>query len=100
MCIAAGVLTIDQLINLLAEQVLLHNNSSSSTTTSTSTTTTPSPSSTTTTSTTTPHHHYIQEVLPLFPDLQYGMDVNPKFCHGPTGMEYTLQINTFDVLHV
>lgn len=44
--------------------------------------------------------HHIQEVLTIFPSLQYGMDVNPKFTGGPTGVEYTLHLNAFDLLHI
>mmetsp|Transcript_8438 Transcript_8438/g.21044 ORF Transcript_8438/g.21044 Transcript_8438/m.21044 type:complete len:620 (-) Transcript_8438:1293-3152(-) len=46
------------------------------------------------------NHHHIQEVLQIFPTLQYGMDVNPRFNSGPTGMEYTKELNAFDLLHI
>jgi hypothetical protein len=43
--------------------------------------------------------HHIQEVMHIFPTLQFGMDVNPKFTAGPTGVEYTMHLNAFDLLH-
>ena len=33
------------------------------------------------------HEHQINDLLSLFPRLQYGMDVNPRFDRGPTGVE-------------
>jgi len=48
--------------------------------------------------TTTAHH--IHELLTLFPNLQYGMDVNPKFTLGPTGAEYTSGLGAFDIMGV
>ena len=92
--VGANVVTIDQLINILAEKVL-HNSSE-------------------TTSSSTPIHGQdqqqhennlsqqfaVQELLELFPSLQFGMDVNPKFTKGPRGVEYTKQLNAFDLLHV
>ena len=82
-CIGASVIKIDELINVLAEKVL-HNSSDAST----------------------PSHQHeqrqfaVQELLDLFPSLQFGMDVNPKFTKGPNGVEYTKQLNAFDLLHV
>ena len=50
------------------------------------------------------HHsnseQYVHEVLDILPKLQYGMDVNPKFTNGPTGMEFTTELTTFDLLNV
>lgn len=43
---------------------------------------------------------YVHEVLDILPKLQYGMDVNPKFTNGPTGMEFTTELTTFDLLNV
>lgn len=43
---------------------------------------------------------YVHEVLDVLPKLQYGMDVNPKFTNGPTGMEFTTELTTFDLLNV
>lgn len=44
--------------------------------------------------------YHIDELLKLFPTLQFGMDVNPKFILGPTGVEYTNGIGTFDLMGV
>ena len=74
-CIGANVCTIDQLVNVLAEKILSTNTDGN-------------------------NDHHIQEVLTVFPSLQYGMDVNPKFTRGPQGVEYTMQLNAFDLLRV
>jgi hypothetical protein len=71
--IGAGVVTIDQLVNVLAEKILTNQSAS---------------------------ENHIQEVMQIFPSLQFGMDVNPKFTAGPTGVEYTLGLNAFDLLHI
>jgi hypothetical protein len=77
-CKAAGVVTIEELTNVLAEKILTnHSNESDSNA-----------------------DHHIHETLKIFPNLQFGMDVNPKFTAGPTGVEYTLELNAFDLLHV
>eukprot|EP00551_Chaetoceros_affinis_P010476 CAMPEP_0203664732 /NCGR_PEP_ID=MMETSP0090-20130426/2085_1 /ASSEMBLY_ACC=CAM_ASM_001088 /TAXON_ID=426623 /ORGANISM="Chaetoceros affinis, Strain CCMP159" /LENGTH=504 /DNA_ID=CAMNT_0050528073 /DNA_START=78 /DNA_END=1593 /DNA_ORIENTATION=- len=44
--------------------------------------------------------HHINELLTLFPSLQHGMDVNPKFTLGPTGCEYTNGLGAFDIMGV
>lgn len=44
--------------------------------------------------------YHIDELLQLFPSLQYGMDVNPKFTKGPTGVEYTTGLSAFDLMGV
>lgn len=44
--------------------------------------------------------HHIDELLKLFPSLQHGMDVNPKFTLGPTGCEYTNGLGAFDIMGV
>lgn len=43
---------------------------------------------------------HLHEVLSLLPNLQHGMDVNPKFTAGPTGVEYTNNLEVFDLLGV
>ena len=43
---------------------------------------------------------HIDELLKLFPSLQHGMDVNPKFTLGPTGCEYTNGLGAFDIMGV
>jgi len=75
-CVGAGVITIDELINVLAEKVLTNAAKSKD------------------------HQFHVQEVLQVFPSLQFGMDLNPKFTKGPAGVEYTQQLNAFDLLHV
>lgn len=42
--------------------------------------------------------YHLHEVLSLLPHLQHGMDVNPKFTTGPSGIEYTSNLETFDLL--
>lgn len=74
-CVGAGLVTIDQLINILAEKILSNHETGQA-------------------------DHHVQEVLTIFPNLQYGMDVNPKFIAGPTGVEYTMHLNAFDLLHI
>ena len=44
--------------------------------------------------------HHLHEVLSLFPSLQYGLDVNPKFTAGPTGVEFTSNLTCFDLLGI
>lgn len=44
--------------------------------------------------------YHVDELLQLFPTLQFGMDVNPKFLLGPTGVEYTSGIGVFDLMGV
>ena len=46
------------------------------------------------------HEYHLNEVLSLLPNLQHGMDVNPKFTSGPTGVEYTNNLAAFDMLGV
>jgi len=75
-CIESGVVTIEELTNILAERILLNNSS------------------------TTNSDHHINEVMKIFPNLQFGMDLNPKFTAGPTGVEYTMELNCFDLLHI
>lgn len=70
------MVTIDQLVNILAEKILANQTGGSAA------------------------DHHVQEVLTIFPSLQFGMDVNPKFTAGPTGIEYTIHLNAFDLLHV
>ena len=44
--------------------------------------------------------HHLDEVLSLIPGLQHGMDLNPRFSAGPTGVEYTANLACFDLLGV
>mmetsp|Transcript_6553 Transcript_6553/g.15936 ORF Transcript_6553/g.15936 Transcript_6553/m.15936 type:complete len:416 (+) Transcript_6553:67-1314(+) len=75
-CVKAGVVTIEQLTNILAEKILSGNHDSEG------------------------RDFHINEVLKIFPNLQFGMDVNPKFTAGPTGVEYTMELNAFDLLRI
>mmetsp|Transcript_7422 Transcript_7422/g.8170 ORF Transcript_7422/g.8170 Transcript_7422/m.8170 type:complete len:428 (+) Transcript_7422:135-1418(+) len=75
-CIESGVVTIEELTNILAERILLNNSS------------------------TTGSDYHINEVMKIFPNLQFGMDLNPKFTAGPTGVEYTMELNAFDLLRI
>jgi len=42
----------------------------------------------------------LQSVIDLLPGLSQGLDVNPKFCHGVTGYEYTEALTVFDLFGV
>jgi len=75
-CIEAGVVTIGELTNILAEKILTSNHGANGS------------------------DHHINETMKIFPTLQFGMDLNPKFTSGPTGVEYTLELNAFDLLQV
>lgn len=46
------------------------------------------------------HEYHVNDLFNSFPLLQYGMDVNPKFTVGPFGVEYTKNIELFDLLGV
>lgn len=70
-CIAGNVVSLDDLSNMLAEQALLKTNS-----------------------------FHLHELLTIFPTLQDGMDVNPKFTCGVSGMEYTSQLTAFEMLNI
>jgi len=76
-CTGAGVVTIDQLVNVLAEKILINNDQAGMSS-----------------------DRHVQEVMDLFPTLQFGMDVNPKFTEGPSGVEYTPGLDAFDLLRV
>lgn len=124
-CMHAGVVTIDELTNVLFEKILSNNSTSMPAPTTptasskppddvggkaeTATETIGAGDETTTSDNKhdnndhdylNPRDHHIQEVLQIFPSLQYGMDVNPRFDSGPTGMEYTKELNAFDLLHI
>lgn len=43
---------------------------------------------------------HIHEVMELLPNLQFGLDVNPKFTNGPDSCEYTTALAVFDALGV
>lgn len=43
---------------------------------------------------------HLNELLTIFPTLQDGMDVNPKFTQGVTGVEYTSNLTAFELLRI
>jgi len=75
-CVGSGVVTIEELTNILAEKILTNNHDTAGS------------------------DHHINEVMKIFPKLQFGLDVNPKFTAGPTGVEYTMELNAFDLLRI
>eukprot|EP00536_Pseudo-nitzschia_multiseries_P012548 jgi/Psemu1/244652/estExt_Genewise1.C_4850031 len=77
-CIGAGVVTIEELTNILVDKILTNNHGCGDD----------------------ERDHHIDEVIKIFPKLQFGMDVNPKFTAGPRGVEYTLELNAFDLLRI
>ena len=82
-CHRNGVASTDDVVNMLANRAMQTSNT------------------TTNNSTTNQHNEYhLNEVLSLLPNLQHGMDVNPKFTSGPNGVEYTNNLAAFDLLGV
>jgi len=82
-CHRNGVASTDDIVNMLANRAMQTSNT------------------TTNNSTDNQHTEYhLNEVLSLLPNLQHGMDVNPKFTSGPTGIEYTNNLAAFDLLGV
>jgi len=75
-CVESGVVTIEELTNILAGKILTNNHHSRG------------------------NDFHIDEVMKIFPKLQFGLDVNPKFTAGPTGLEYTMELNAFDLLQI
>lgn len=67
-CVKAGVVTIEQLTNILAEKILSSNHDSDS------------------------RDFHINEVLKIFPNLQFGMDVNVRLVLDP---EWLIDCNCF-----
>lgn len=72
-CVSSGVASLDDISNVLAEQALQNAGE---------------------------HSFHLNELLTLFPTLQDGMDINPKFTNGVTGMEYTSHLTAFETLRV
>ena len=87
--IRANVATIDNVVNMLADHALKSKTSISS-----------GSSKAEVPPRDVESEHHIHELLHLFPSLQYGMDVNPKFHAGPTGVEYTQNLSAFDLMGV
>lgn len=81
--IRAGVASIDDVVNVLAERALVSSTSTAKHHDSHSTS-----------------HYYLDDLMQAFPKLQYGMDVNPKFTQGVNGVEYTSALTAFDLLNV
>ena len=73
--IRSNVASIDQVINLLAEHCFSKTINKSS-------------------------QHHMDELMQLFPSLQFGMDVNPKFTLGVNGVEYNSGLSAFDLMGV
>ena len=85
--VRSNVASIDNVVNMLAERALKSSEQSQLETKSQS-----KPNSTSA--------YHVDELLTLFPSLQYGMDVNPKFTLGPKGCEYTKGVSAFDMMGV
>mmetsp|Transcript_57005 Transcript_57005/g.121039 ORF Transcript_57005/g.121039 Transcript_57005/m.121039 type:complete len:536 (+) Transcript_57005:120-1727(+) len=86
-CVRNGVASTEDVVNVLANWALLAGNSAKENLAATNQRS--------------DHAEYhLNEVLSLLPDLQHGMDVNPKFTSGPTGVEYTKNLAAFDLLGV
>jgi hypothetical protein len=82
-CIHNSVASLQDVVNLLAEQAMTYGNSSHGNDDNNA------------------HERmFLDELLQVLPKLQYGMDVNPKFTQGCTGYEYTSQLSAFDMLRV
>ncbi|CAB9501228.1 terminal hydrolase MINDY-2 [Seminavis robusta] len=81
-CIRNGCASLEEVVNMLAEKAMNYNyNKPNDLHESNS-------------------EQHFHDVLNILPKLQYGMDVNPKFTNGPTGMEFTKELTTFDLLSV
>ncbi|GFH56812.1 hypothetical protein CTEN210_13288 [Chaetoceros tenuissimus] len=73
--IRSNVASIDQVINLLAEHCFSKTENEGS-------------------------QHHMDELMQLFPSLQFGMDVNPKFTGGVNAVEYNSGLSAFDLMGV
>ncbi|KAL7527280.1 hypothetical protein ACHAWF_002119 [Thalassiosira exigua] len=85
-CVRNGVASTDDVINMLANRALATGSGGEA--------------DKMVTSNSSHHEYHLNEVLSLLPDLQHGMDVNPKFTSGPTSVEYTKNLAAFDLLGV
>jgi MINDY deubiquitinase len=84
-CINAGLALLEDVINVLAEkafQNVTHRNSTKNDMDDDQ------------------GSFHLNELMSILPSLQDGMDVNPKFTMGVTGMEYTAQLTAFELLNV
>jgi hypothetical protein len=80
-CVRNGCASLEEVVNMLAEKAMNYNHTHQD-------------------GSDNAVHEHIHELLDLIPNLQYGMDVNPKFTKGPTGMEFTRELTLFDMLNV
>ena len=88
-CLRSGVASADDVVNVLADIAAANASSPSPSS--------PSPSS----SHSSPEHeHRLDGALRLLPLLRRGMDVNPAFGRGPTGVERTAGTDALDLLGV
>lgn len=102
-CVRNSVASTDDVVNMLANRALL---TAGNRTAGEIANTADTPASNAETSnsnissSSAPHEYHLNEVLSILPNLQHGMDVNPKFTAGPTGVEYTNNLAAFDLLGV
>ena len=112
-CIRNGVASTNDVVNMLANRAILLAGNNRSNAAAATTGQTQSgmggenndddkllTTKTTESNTSSQHEYHLNEVLSLLPNLQHGMDVNPKFTCGPTGVEYTNNLSAFDLLSV
>mmetsp|Transcript_3165 Transcript_3165/g.6993 ORF Transcript_3165/g.6993 Transcript_3165/m.6993 type:complete len:537 (+) Transcript_3165:136-1746(+) len=88
-CVRNGVAGTDDVVNMLANRALMAGNRNTEAT-----------QMKMATSNRSHHEFHLNEVLSILPNLQHGMDVNPKFTCGPNGIEYTNNLAAFDLLGV
>jgi hypothetical protein len=74
-CVRNGVASLDNVCNVLADHALLLMDQQE-------------------------HSFHLNELLTIFPTLQDGMDVNPMFTAGVTGVEYTSNLTAFEMLRI
>ena len=90
-CLRSGVASADDVVNVLADIAAVNASSSPSSSHS-------SPSSSSHSSP--EHEHRLDGALRLLPLLRRGMDVNPAFGRGPTGVERSAGTDALDLLGV
>ena len=78
-CVRSGVACADDVVNVLAERAAANAQSRSANNEG---------------------KYRLNEALELLPRLRHGMDVNPRFASGPSGVEYTAELAAFDLLGV
>jgi hypothetical protein len=97
-CVRNGVASAEEVINVLAD--VASDNASSMMSSSTSSTSNGDDTDDGSSIRRHDREHHLDEVLRMLPNLQRGMDVNPKFDVGPCGVEYTREMASFDLLGV